>query len=203
MRFFALIVLLVWASAAHAEMPFPSSRLATNLMTNTSSIGGTGWTNTNVTSTTNNSAGPASTGTVATRIAGSGVAFCQTTRSATLVSGTAYTISTWIKSGTGSSVDIGTSDAVTSAFATLFNISTQAFTDHASGTGSVTGHGYYPYDNGWYRVWVTGIIGTVVVGQKPYIAPWSATIGTCPASNIMAWGIQVEAKNYPSTYVAN
>lgn len=206
MRYLALVALLLWSSAASAQVAgAPASvKLATNLQTNTSAIGGTGWTNYNVTIATNNATGPDG-GTDATTITGGNIDFCQTIRGVTLSASTTYTVSDFVKAGTFSTVATGSSDGIANAFGIFFNISTQALTDTNAGTGSVISHGFYPYPNGWYRIWVTGTFSSNPNPQMAYVAPWTSTAGTGCANGttLFAWGQQVEKGSYPSTYVAN
>lgn len=96
-------------------------------------------------------------------------------------------------------------------FGAIFDLSTMTTANITSGVGTVSAKGIIPYANGWYRIWVSGVlngaattINTVAGLAINLTVPGGYTYTGNTSSGGFMWGIQVETGMFngqPSTYV--
>jgi hypothetical protein len=122
----------------------------------------------------------------------------------TVTAGTVHTISVYAKAGTASWVKLQISDFSTSAFGCWFNISTGVLGTPDVGVGAVVdATSIEALANGWYRLVVSGHFISTKTGCGPAIAGVNAdNSGVTTIGNFFyAWGIQVEAAAFASSYI--
>ena len=198
MRYFTFIIVLLWLNVAHAQViGAPSSvKLATNLVTGSTNIGGSGWTihsSTSVTNTTTAAPDGSNTATLITNTATTSGDFPYIGRAITTSTTTKYMVSGWVQAGTGCCIDIGLSNNTSNAFSVLFTFSGTSFQNSTAGNGVIETSGYYPYPNSWYRIWVCGHFSGSPGSQLVSFGPWNNLSGDITnAKTYIVWGVQPE-----------
>jgi hypothetical protein len=97
----------------------------------------------------------------------------------------AFTMSAFVKAGTGNIIRLLTTSA---SVIVDFNLTTQTITSSV-GTGTITNYG-----NGWYRVTATGT-SAITLEVAQYVFPNSA------GQFVYFWGAQFEAGAYATSYI--
>ena len=184
-----------------------------NLVTYSEQFDNAAWTKTNAGITTNTSATTAPDGnTTAEKLVentASNVAhFALQTVSAT--AGSTYTFSVFVKAAERTFVQVGLLNA-NSPFDNLISyVNLTNGSINSSTFGTVTGASVstISYPNGWYRIILTGVIGSTTSLQGVI---WPATSGAVDAaartytgdgtSGIYIWGGQLEAGAFPTSYI--
>ena len=124
----------------------------------------------------------------------------------TYTTGTSYTVSTWAKAGQGMNyLEIANKDSSGAGFrfAQTFNLSTGAT---GSSSGTVDAKTIEGYPGGWYRCTVT-FTGAASNTEELFLIGRTddATVSSVSATTndgIYLWGAQLEAKKYPTSYIA-
>jgi len=118
----------------------------------------------------------------------------------TVASGTTYTVSAFVKRGSGSrhfSIILNTGTAVARVY---FNLDTGTVGTVVAGSGTITA-----YPNGWYRCTATGVsgglTGTTFLQMCNGSTSGSETYTGDGTSGLYIWGAQLEAGGFPTSYI--
>ena len=169
----------------------------------------TGWVNTNSSETVNQIAAPDGTTTADLLIeaAGAGTHYIQTPGMAGLTATTIYTASMFVKKkerGHGRIVFIDT--AGVDGAGAVYNLDTGVIVSTAPfGAGTVSASGITSYPNGWYRVWIAGIMNNAKVAGLILLQMAddsnNVSYNGDGTSGQYLWGAQLEAGSFPSSYI--
>jgi hypothetical protein len=128
-------------------------------------------------------------------------------RNFTLTASTTYTYSLFVKSAERNAlmIHVRKSD-YSDRFGASFNLSTQVATTETSGLGVLNSTDIKKYPNDWYRISITGNIGTntsavvtmYLIGSGSAFDIGYTGDGT---SGIYVWGAQLERGNFPTSYI--
>lgn len=126
-------------------------------------------------------------------------------RSFTLSASTTYTFSVFVKSAerTNIMIHLRKSD-YTTRFGGFFNLSTKTFTSETAAGGTLVSSSITQFPNDWYRISVTGDIGTNTAAITTlYLCNTSNSISYAGdgTSGIYLWGAQLEAGAFPTSYI--
>lgn len=120
----------------------------------------------------------------------------------TVANGTTYTVSAFVKRGSGSrhfGIILNTGTVVARVY---FDLETGALGTVVSGSGTITS-----YPNGWYRCTATGVsggvTGTVYLQMCNGTTSGSETYSGDGTSGMYIWGTQLEAGEFASSYIPN
>ena len=120
----------------------------------------------------------------------------------TVANGTTYTVSAFVKRGSGSR-QFGLTLTTTTAVARVyFNLDTGTVGTVVAGSGTITA-----YPNGWYRCTATGIstgvAGTTFLQMCNGTTSGSETYSGDGTSGLYIWGAQIEAGAFATSYIPN
>jgi len=126
-------------------------------------------------------------------------------RSFTLSASTTYTFSVFVKSAerTNIMIHLRKSD-YTTRFGGFFNLSTKTFTSETAAGGTLVSSSITQFPNDWYRISVTGDIGTNTAAVTTlYLCNTSNSISYAGdgTSGIYVWGAQLEQGAFPTSYI--
>lgn len=120
-------------------------------------------------------------------------------QSVSLTSGTAYTLSCYLKKGNVSWAALGVSDG-SQTVVSAFDLENGATGSDVNGTP--TSKAIQDVGNGWFRCSITFTASnTASYSCRVYPASGSASVATSIEDNIKAWGVQIEAKAFASSYI--
>lgn len=130
------------------------------------------------------------------------------TELATVAASTTYTFSAFVHSAENTLAQISFDDGSSNGCFANINLSTGAITRATlAGTGTYIGSGVVAYGDGWYRVYVTGGIGSATVGRVGLNLINSTLAGIFPGytgtagNGVYFWGAQLEAGAFPTSYI--
>jgi len=115
--------------------------------------------------------------------------------SATVSSGVTYCLSIFIKKGDKNIISIA--DGFQSNILATFDLDDLTY----SLTAAATSGGIETYSNGWYRLWTTRLSNSTSLGLKVFTG--STYAGTDTSGYFYAYGAQMEAGSYPTSYYPN
>jgi hypothetical protein len=106
-------------------------------------------------------------------------------------SGTAYTLSVFVKAGTSDKISLTFQSAAFGVAGANFNLTTLAITPVGTTTGKIDNYG-----NGWYRCSATAQATATSNASVGFASPESGAVST-----LYLWGAQLEEGAYPTSYV--
>ena len=179
-----------------------------NLLTGSEDFGPSYWSALNSVSTSLNAvASPDGNSTADKFIENTNTTHKVLARTFTLTASTTYTYSLFVKAAERNAImiHIRKSD-YTDRFGASFNLSTQAVTNETSGVGVLDSADIKKYPNDWYRISITGNIGTNTSAVVPmYLIGSGGAFDIAytgdGTSGIYVWGAQLEQGSFPTSYI--